>query len=124
MAAPTSCPPTERLRRLLHGSPSATDQKALLAHLDHSAPRQRALEQLAGVDPALLSAANSLQRPAHHREAPLRRLLADLEQDSALAALQTLPGSATWVRSFLRPAEGDVLGQLETYRVTELLGQG
>src|SRR5262249_51154533 len=42
----------------------------------------------------------------------------------ALAALQTLPGSATWVRSFLRPAEGDVLGQLETYRVTELLGQG
>jgi eukaryotic-like serine/threonine-protein kinase len=125
MAAPSSCPPTERLRRLLHGTPPAPDQTELIAHLDHCALCQRALEELAAVDPALLSAANSLQRTFHPPEAPLRRLLADLEQDSVLAALQTLPSSAAWVRSFLRPVEeGDALGQLDQYRVTELLGQG
>src|SRR5262249_17359450 len=88
MAAPSSCPPTEGLRRLLHGTPPAPDQSDLIAHLDHCAPCQRALEELAGVDPALLSAANSLKRTFHPPEAPLRRLLVDLDQNSALSALQ------------------------------------
>jgi hypothetical protein len=113
------------LRQLLHGKPAAPDQAELVAHLDNCAPCQRALDELAGADPALLDAVNSLQRTFHGREARLGRLLADLEQDSALTGLHTLPSSARWVLSFLRPAkEGEALGLLEGYQVTEVLGQG
>jgi serine/threonine protein kinase len=124
MAAPSSCPPSDRLRQLLQGSPPP-DQAELIAHLDHCTACQRALEELAGVNPALLSAANSLLRTFHPPEAPLRRLLADLEQDASLTVLHSPPISNGWVQSLLRPADSpDALGQLDQYLVTELLGQG
>jgi eukaryotic-like serine/threonine-protein kinase len=124
MAAPSSCPPADRLRQLLQGLPPP-DQAELIAHLDHCSACQRALEELAGVNPALLSAANSLQRTFHPPEAPLRRLLADLEQDASLTVLHSPPISNGWVQSLLRPVDvPDALGQLDQYLVTELLGQG
>jgi WD40 repeat protein len=125
MAVPSSCPPTDRLRQLLNGTPPAADQAELIAHLDHCADCQGALDELAGVNPALLSAANSLRRTSHAREAPLRRVLAGLEQDTSLTILHSPPRSPEWVQALLRPVDSsEALGLLDQYLVTEVLGQG
>ena len=50
MAAPSSCPPADRLRQLLIETPSA-DQAELIAHLDHCDACQRRLDSLAGASP-------------------------------------------------------------------------
>jgi WD40 repeat protein/serine/threonine protein kinase len=125
MAAPSPCPPTERLQQLLTGEPSATEQAELIAHLDHCSACQQTLDKLVGADPALLGAASALQVQTYAEEAPLRRVLVDLGSD----ANPTLPhrphARAAWVQSLLRPADSpDALGQLDSYLVTELLGQG
>src|SRR5262245_16882731 len=97
MATRSSFPPPQRLQPLLHRAPAAPDQAELIAHLDHCTPCQRALDELAGADPGLLEAVNSLQRTLHGRDARLRHVLADLEKDPALTGLHTLPSSARWV---------------------------
>lgn len=57
MPADSSCPPAERLRRLLAEAPAAPDQAELTAHVGDCAACQRLLDQLAGAGPALLDAA-------------------------------------------------------------------
>src|SRR5258707_1335026 len=105
MIAPSSCPTTERLRLLLDGAPPPSDQAALIGHLDHCDDCRRTLDDLAGVNPVLLSAVNSLQRTFHRREAPLQRVLADLEQDTTLTVLHSPPVSTGWVKALLEQAD-------------------
>src|SRR6516225_9363113 len=120
MTAPSTCPTADTLRLLLNGASPPSDQPALIAHLDHCDDCRRTLDDLAGMSPALLSAVNSLQRTLQAREAPLQRLLANLEQDATLSVLHSPPRSTGWVQSLLEPADApEALGRLEEYLVTE-----
>ncbi|MBY0522074.1 MAG: protein kinase [Gemmataceae bacterium] len=126
MTPASSCPPKERLRELLGTELSDREQGALIAHLDHCAACQQALEELAGADGALVSAASHVLRTTgQETDGALRRVLDDLRTQVQL----TLPGRAgnqtAWVRSFLKPPQStESLGELENYEVTELIGQG
>jgi tRNA A-37 threonylcarbamoyl transferase component Bud32 len=109
---------------LLAESPGA-DQTELIAHLDRCAACQRTLETLAGADRALLDAASALSRTAYLGEPSLQRLLVDLETDASLTALYHPADRTAGLQALLRPPESpDTLGQLDSYRVSELLGQG
>jgi serine/threonine-protein kinase len=123
--ASVSCPSADRLQQLLTEESPAAGQAALIAHLDRCTDCQRTLETLAGANPALLRAASALERTTYVAEAPLRRVLDDLERDANLT-IQSRPYHRTaWVRSLLRPGEShECLGRLDHYEVTELLGQG
>src|SRR5262249_46873713 len=125
MIAPSSCPPAERLQQLLTGTVPAAEQAALVNHLDDCTACQETLDKLAGADPALLQAAGTLRRTVYSSEVLLRRVLDDLASDANLTILHRPHYRTLWVQTLLRPVESpDVLGQLDTYEVTELLGQG
>jgi len=120
-----TCPPTDRLQELLSGTSAANDQAELIAHLDDCETCQAALEKLAGADPVLLRAAGALQRTEFTEEPSLRRVLDDLEMDSTLSIQYRPQHREAWLKSMLRPVDSlEMLGQLDKYDVTELLGQG
>src|SRR5437764_6876225 len=98
------CPPAERLWELLAGGLPDGEQATLVAHLDGCADCQRALEDAAGADPALLAAASDLRRTAYLEEQPLRQVLDTLGTDPELSAVYHRQNRAEWVRSLLRPA--------------------
>jgi eukaryotic-like serine/threonine-protein kinase len=124
MPVPTSCPPAERLRLLLDEKVAAGESSDLLTHVGACEACQRALEQLAGADPSVLGAGvrrTSAAAPGSH----LRRVLDDLITNPDWTASPRPVVRAEWVRSLLRPAESPgLLGRLENYEVTELIGQG
>ncbi len=125
MTVPGSCPSTARLQQLLADALDQAEHTELIAHLGECAACQRALEQLAGADPALLSAARSQQHAAYAEEGPLRRVLDDLNTDVNLTLVHRPPHRTALLQAFLRPAASlEALGQLNDYEVTELLGQG
>jgi hypothetical protein len=125
MTAPSPCPPPERWRQLLQGIPPATEQDELIAHLDDCTVCRQLLEKLTGANPALLDALPALTQSAYTEEAPLRRVLDDIAMHEARTILHSPLPRAAWIQSFLQPSESpDVLGRLEQYDVTELLGQG
>jgi eukaryotic-like serine/threonine-protein kinase len=125
MEADSPCPPADRLRQLLAGETPAAEQAEVIAHLDECAACQRALEDLAGADPALLRAATALQRTQYTDEAPLRRVLDRLGDDITLSRLYGPEGGTATLQSLLRPAaSAEALAQLENYEVMERLGQG
>jgi tRNA A-37 threonylcarbamoyl transferase component Bud32 len=114
----------DRLRQLLVETLPADQQADLVAHLDHCAACQRALEVLAGANPALLSLAGA-QRLTFADEAPLQRVLQILASDPDATLRQSLSGRGGWVRSLLRPAATlDALGELAGYEIRGVLGQG
>src|SRR5581483_5037557 len=122
MTALPSCPPVDRLEQLLRETEPPPD---LIAHLDACAICQERLEKLTGADPALLNAARHLCQTSFAEEAPLRRMLEDLEADATLNVLYRPQHRAAFMRTLLQPAESlGVLGQLEDYEVTDLIGQG
>jgi serine/threonine protein kinase len=113
------------LQRLLAATPSATDQSALLLHLENCPVCQRLLDKLAGADPVLLDAARTLQINTYQDEPPLRRVLDDLGSDANLITLYRARNGEAWQASAARPTvPPDLLGALEDYEVTEVLGQG
>src|SRR6516162_6264466 len=113
MAASSPCPPADRLRQLLAGTTPTAEQDQLIAHLDDCAICQHLLDQLAGASPALLSAAQALPHNTYTLEAPLRRVLDDIEGSNELTLLTPRHQSA-WVQSLLRPAESpELLGWLD-----------
>jgi WD40 repeat protein len=124
MAETSPCPTADRLRLLLAADPPAAEQTALLAHVDDCAACQQTLEGLAGADPALLVAAGAA-RDRPHDDDHLRRVLQDIT-DNPDAALECRPyNPLEWVRPLLKPAEAPgVLGLLDGYEVTGLIGQG
>ncbi len=119
------CPPSERLQQLL-ASPagcSAGEQEQLIAHLDQCTVCQRTLETLAGANPVLLAAAQTLRRPLYVEEPPLRRVLDRLGNDADLTILYSKHSQVD--RPLPRAEEAQkALRQLEGYEVLELLGQG
>src|SRR5262249_15024676 len=125
MAVPDPCPPAERLRALLDETVPADEQGELIAHVEGCAGCQRALEELAGADQALLTAAGSLRTAATVHGPHLRRALDSINSDSGLDVHCRPSNGAEWVRSLLQPAESPgALGLLGDYEVTELIGQG
>ncbi len=120
-----SCPPTDFLRRLLGDAVPAPEQAGLIAHLDACSSCQEKLEKLAGADSAWLDAARDLCRTSYLEEEPLRRMLEHLETDVTLNFHHRPGQRAARVRTLLQPAESlAILGQLEDYQVTDLIGQG
>jgi WD40 repeat protein/serine/threonine protein kinase len=125
MVAPSPCPPAERLRQLLIEAPVEDESAELVAHVGACAACQRALDELAGADPALLRAACALHRTEFLEEPCLERVLHDLESDANLTRPHLGPDRTAWLQSLLRPAaSAEALGRLEGYEVTGLLGQG
>src|SRR5919201_4973103 len=102
MSVPSPCPPPERLRQLLTGSLPAAEQEELTAHLDDCPTCQRALEEQAGADPALLEAAGALKRTVFAEESTLRRVLDHLGEDAGLTVLYRVDRRPSWVQSLLR----------------------
>jgi eukaryotic-like serine/threonine-protein kinase len=119
MAAPSSCPPTDRLRRLAEDHLPAEEAAKLVAHLDGCALCQRRLETLAGN-----TIPSNPSTPTHQGEAPLQEVLRALKSDAEPKAPPPYC-AVDWLRSFLGPATArDALGRLEVYDVHEILGQG
>src|SRR5262245_5208963 len=119
MAAPSSCPPADRLRQLLVETPADADQAELIAHLDHCDACRRMLDSLAGAGPALLQAAGALRLNAYAEETSLRRVLESLEEDPGRSTFPDARDRTTWVQSLLEPPEsGETLGRLAGYEVT------
>src|SRR5262249_42413811 len=82
-------------------------------------------DELAGANSALLSAVCDLRHAASGEDGPLRRVLADLGTDVDRTILQGTDNRTALVRSLLQPAASlEILGQLDHYEVTEVLGQG
>lgn len=124
LPAAGTCPSTDQLRQLLSG-PTLGDQGAIIGHLDHCASCQKALESLSGASPALLTAAKVLERTPSDKEASLLRVLDALKSDSKFPLLYSALDRSTPVRALLEPVEAlSVLGKLDDYEVTEVLGQG
>jgi eukaryotic-like serine/threonine-protein kinase len=125
MSAPSPCPPPDRLRQLLTSELAPPEQEELTAHLDDCPACQRALEEQAGADPALLNAAGALKRTVLAEEPTLRRVLDSLEGGLGLTLLYRADRRPSWVQSVLRPATApDMIGRLDGYEVAEVLGQG
>jgi serine/threonine protein kinase len=124
MATSASCPSVDRLRLLLHEAPPA-DQEDLIAHVGTCSHCQEALEHLAGATSGMLAAAGDLERTLHMQGPPVRRLLQDLATNSALTRLYRPTAPEGWLQSLLRPGHGkELLGHLDKFEVTEVLGQG
>lgn len=124
MAAPNSCPPHDRLRQLLASDSAGGEQAELIAHLDHCATCQRALEQLSGANPAVLDAVATLRLTPYQREAPLQRVLDSIVHDRTPAIRYRDYHATSWIKSLLRPAPGESLGMLGDFEITEVLGHG
>jgi len=124
MAPASSCPSSDRLRGLLDPATPVAEQTELVDHVGHCAVCQRALEELTGANAGLLTAANALKDKVHE-EAPLRRVLSDLEDTATRTAVSNFQDRTTWVQSLLKPgASADALGLLDAFEVMELIGQG
>jgi serine/threonine protein kinase len=141
MVAPSSCPSASRLERLLAATnaisetpvstPDRTgetpvllaEQAQLIFHLDHCTACQRRLEDLAGANPALLEAARTLRGNPFIHEDSLRRVLDKLGSNVNLLTQYYDPDRRT-VSSPRLPASLNLLGPLDDYEVTEVLGQG
>jgi serine/threonine protein kinase len=82
------------------------------------------LEELAGVDDSIRSAAVALHTSQDSEGPRLRRLLDEIKTEpSTSAAARPLRGE--WVRSLLRPAVvPEAMGRLDGYDVMEVIGQG
>ncbi len=117
MDAPSSCPPPDRLRQVLDDSLPPEELTRLLAHLNTCADCQRALDLLAGATEELLGAARGVGRRPRPEEDSLRALLQHLKQDSRATALYFSPADSP-----VPPTE--VLGPLDDYQITGLIGQG
>jgi WD40 repeat protein/tRNA A-37 threonylcarbamoyl transferase component Bud32 len=113
------------LQRLLAEAPVPSDQAALVLHLENCTACQQQLDRLAGANPALLEAIRAWQRSTYTEEAPLRRVLNDAGSNVNLMTLYRSRDGEAWRPSPLRPQPAlDLLGALEDYEVTEVLGQG
>jgi hypothetical protein len=99
MAALTSCPSASRLQQLLTGTPAEEEHTLLLDHLATCVVCQDKLDQLAGADPALLSAATASRLNVYAQEPPLRRVLDALGNSSGLTTLYLPHGKLEWWQS-------------------------
>ncbi len=121
--AVSSCPPADRLRTLLGEEPPA-DEAELMAHVEACPACRGQLDQLAGANEAVLSAAGALGTTWDGEGPALRRVLDEMKTEIGVP-----PRAGTynldWVRSLLQPAESPgALGRLDNYDVTEVVGQG
>ncbi len=98
----------------------------MIAHLDGCPSCRTTLEELAGADPTLLSAAATLCRNDFAAEGPLRRVLEQLAVDPhRTTVLSPTTDRSEWWRSILRPSDSsESLGRVGDYEVTGVLGQG
>ncbi len=131
MVAPSSCPSASRLERLLVASPStgdppvpAEEQAQLILHLDHCAVCQRRLDDLAGANPALLEAARALRDNSFANEALLRTVLDELGNSVNLLTQFCAGDGRTVSRPPPLPSFVNLLGPLDDYAVTQVLGLG
>jgi eukaryotic-like serine/threonine-protein kinase len=123
MPVRSSCPPTERLRRLLAEEGPGGDGE-LMAHVEGCPTCQRHLEQLAGATPAVLVAATSLQATLSAEGPQLRRVLDEIKTETS-TSLPAPPYPLDWIRSVLQPTDSPAaLGRLDNYEVMEVIGQG
>lgn len=137
MIAPSSCPPVSRLERLLAGMepngempvpPGATpiapeEQAQLVCHLDRCTACQSRLDELAGADPALLEAARALRANNFVHEQTLRRVL-DAVGSNVNLLTQYYDPDRRIVSPPPLPTSLNLLGPLDDYEVTAVLGQG
>lgn len=118
----STCADAERLRELLDGTLAEGEQTVLVAHLDHCPTCQQELQK-AAVGASLST--TDLNCLSVAREASLQRVLEVLKGDSPPTLVQSPASPTVWVQSFLRPAAAlNLLGRLDTYDVSEVLGQG
>ncbi|HTU16650.1 MAG TPA: serine/threonine-protein kinase, partial [Gemmataceae bacterium] len=140
MIAPSSCPSASRLERLLAGmdptgetpvpprqtgeTPVPPDEQAqLVLHLDQCTSCQRRLDDLAGANPALLEAARALRGNPFVHEDSLRRVLDEVGNNVNLLTQYYDPDRRAVSPPPLPPSM-NLLGPLDDYEVTEVLGQG
>jgi serine/threonine protein kinase len=131
MVAPSTCPSASSLERLLAATPSSgelpvpsDEQTQLVLHLDHCTVCQRRLDDLAGANPALLEAARALRGNSFVNEAPLRRVIDELGNSVNLLTQYCAGDGRTVSRPPPLPPIVNLLGPLEDYEVTEVLGLG
>jgi eukaryotic-like serine/threonine-protein kinase len=134
MIAPSSCPSSSCLERLLAGMdptgetplPAGVppdEQAQLVLHLDHCTACQRRLDDLAGANSALLEAARALRGNSFVHEDSLRRVLNEVGSNVNLLTQYYDPDRPTVPPPRLPPSL-NLLGPLDGYEVTEVLGQG
>ena len=130
MIAPSSCPSSSCLERLLAGTDPPgemlvppSEQAQLLFHLDRCTACQRRLDDLAGANPALLEAARALRGNPFVHEDSLRRVLDEVGSNANLLTQYYDPDHRTVTPPPLPPSL-NLLGPLDGYEVTEVLGQG
>jgi hypothetical protein len=115
----------DRLRLLLDADPPADAQTELLAHMDECAACQGTLEKLAGADPTLLTAAGAWRHSSTGDAPRLRHVLDEIAGNTGVTLDYRPYNQLEWVRPLLRPTDAPgVLGRLDDYEVTELIGQG
>src|ERR1700722_12142139 len=125
MAAPTVCPSSSQLQRLLVEAPTTAKQAELVDHLDHCHACQRALEKLAGASPDILDAASAFQSHVFATESLLKEVLDSIEKNDTLSTLYRPSDRIAWGRSLLQPqASLESLGPLADYEVKDVRGQG
>jgi hypothetical protein len=130
MIAPSLCPSASRLERLLAETPAngatpipSADQAQLILHLDHCTSCQRRLDDLAGANPALLEAARALRGNSFANEDSLRRVLDEVGNNVNLLTQYYDPDNRITTPPLL-PASLNLLGPLDDYEITEVLGLG
>jgi serine/threonine protein kinase len=121
----STCADADRLRQLIDGTLPETEQQALIAHLDKCPMCQEGLQEAAASRSTAGLSTTDLSCLAFVREAPLERVLEVFKGDSRPTLVQSPASPTVWIQSFLRPVPSlDLLGRLDTYDVTDLLGQG
>ncbi|HEV3235521.1 MAG TPA: serine/threonine-protein kinase [Gemmataceae bacterium] len=125
MATTFPCPPADRLRELLSGQDPSFEQRELIEHVGHCTSCQQILDELAGANPGLLDAVHASKHLGFEKEAPLRQILSNIENNSTLNDLSELHDRSIWVQSFLKPPQlKGALGRLDNFEVIQLIGQG
>src|SRR5262249_26411036 len=101
------------------------EQARMIAHLDECPSCRQRLEALAGPGSISGIATIPLSCLAKPREARLQRVLQAFSADTRASGVQRQQSPTTWIQAYLEPAaRQDLLGRLDTYDVTEVLGQG